>query len=285
MYYNLSLLFTYFFLYAIIGWSCEVVYCSIPQKKFINRGFLNGPYCPIYGVGAIIIVMFLAPFIGFAPILFLMGVLITSTLEYVTSWGMEKLFHAKWWDYSAHKFNINGRICLLNSILFGVMSLVLMYGIHPFVQSIIQSFSSFWLIVIATSAGVFFIGDVIESTRETLDLNKKLGSVYEATTELKNSLKEKGINTAHDLIAKVVDLKDGRLADAKDSAHTVVMNLTNRIQENKRFSNYTHRRILNAFPNMAHRDHQESLEVYKALLVKSKKKLKSDDFDTISDGQ
>jgi len=229
--------------------------------------------------------MFLMPFTNFPPLLFLMGVLITSTLEYVTSWGMEKLFHAKWWDYSTYKFNINGRICLLNSILFGVMSVVLMYLIHPFVQSIIQSFSSFWLMIIATSAGVFFIGDVVESTRETLDLNKKLGSVYETTTELKNSLKEKGINTAHELIAKVSDLKDGKLADAKDSAHAVVTNLTNRIQENKRFSNYTHRRILNAFPTMAHRDHQESLEVYKALLIKGKNKLKLDHSNSTNDEQ
>jgi len=156
MYYNLSLLFIYFLLYAIIGWSCEVVYCSIPQKKFINRGFLNGPYCPIYGVGAVVVVMFLSPFVYFPPLLFLMGVLITSALEYTTSWGMEKLFHAKWWDYSTHKFNINGRICLLNSLLFGAMCMILMYLIHPLVQNIVQSFVSFWLMVIATIAGVFF---------------------------------------------------------------------------------------------------------------------------------
>jgi len=271
MYYNISLLFTYFILYALIGWLCEVAYCSIPEKKFVNRGFLNGPYCPIYGVGALIIVFFLGPYIHNPVKVFLIGMVTTSILEYITSWGMEKTFHAKWWDYSSHKFNINGRVCLKNSILFGVMSLALMYVLHPFLQGLIESFSQFWLGVIATVSTVVFVSDVAESTRETLNFNKKLEAVYEATTELKNTLKEKGVNTAHELITKVKNLKNGKLADAKDSAHNVIANLTNRILENKRFNRYTHRRILNAFPHMAHRVHPDSLEVYKALMEENEK--------------
>ena len=271
MYYNFSLLFTYFLLYAIIGWSCEVVYCSIPEKKFINRGFLNGPYCPIYGVGAMIIVFLLGPYIHNPVEVFLIGMITTSVLEYITSWGMEKTFHAKWWDYSTYKFNINGRICLKNSVLFGVMSLVLMYLLHPFLQGLIQNISQFLLGIIATAAAVLFTADVVESTRETLDFNKKLGTIYEATAELKNTLKEKGINTAHDLKIKVKDLKSETLSGAKDSAHTVVVNLTNRILENKKFNRYTHRRILNAFPHMTHRKHPDSLEVYKVVLEEDKK--------------
>lgn len=271
MYYNISILFAYFLIYAMIGWVCEVVYCSIPEKKFINRGFLNGPYCPIYGVGAIIIVFFLGPYIQHPVEVFLVGMVTTSVLEYITSWGMEKTFHAKWWDYSTYKFNINGRVCLKNSLLFGVMSLALMYLLHPFVQGIIETFSQFWLGVIATIAGVLFTSDVVESTRETLDFNKKLGTVYEATIELKDSLKEKGIYTAHELSEKVRDLKNGKFADAKDSAHNVILHLTNRIHEKKNFNRYTHRRIMNAFPNMTHREHPESLEVYKASLSNDKK--------------
>ncbi|HEY5557096.1 putative ABC transporter permease [Acetobacterium sp.] len=278
MYYNFSLLFTYFLLYAIIGWTCEVAYCSIPEKKFVNRGFLNGPYCPIYGVGAIIIVIFLGPYVHNPVEVFLIGLITTSVLEYITSWGMEKTFHAKWWDYSKAKFNINGRVCLKNSILFGVMSLVLMYFLHPFLQGLIADISQFFLVILATIAAVLFTADVVESTRETLDFNKKLGTVYEATTELKNILKEKGINTAHDLKVKVKDLKsetlsgaNEKLSDAKDSAHNVLANLTSRILENKKFNRYTHRRILNAFPHMTHRKHPDSLEVYKVLLEKYKK--------------
>lgn len=270
MYYTLCLLFIYFFIYAIIGWICEVVYCSIPEKKFINRGFLNGPYCPIYGVGALIIITFLMPYVRDPILVFFIGVILTSTLEYITSWGMEKLFHAKWWDYSDHKFNINGRICLLNSVLFGILCVVLMYVVHPIVNDLVDSFSAFWIQVIATIAAVFFLSDLVESTRETVSFNKKLSSVYEATTELKDNLKEKGINTAHEVTAKVRDLKDGKLADAKDSAHQLIVSLTNRISESKKINRYSHRRIMNAFPKMSHQHHQSALEIYKAYMEKNK---------------
>ncbi|MBP8865113.1 MAG: putative ABC transporter permease [Acetobacterium sp.] len=270
MYYNLSLLFIYFFLYAIIGWMCEVVYCSIPEKKFINRGFLNGPYCPIYGVGALIIIMFLMPYVSDPILVFFIGIILTSSLEYVTSWGMEKLFHAKWWDYSDHKFNINGRVCLLNSFLFGLLCVVLMYVVHPIVNDLVNSFSSFWIQVIATIAAIFFLSDLVESTRETVSFNKKLSSVYEATTEFKDNLKEKGITTAHEVTARVRDLKDGKLSDAKDSAHHLIVSLTNRISETKLINRYSHRRIMSAFPKMAHLDHQSALEIYKAFMEKNK---------------
>ena len=270
MYYNLSLLFIYFFLYAIIGWMCEVVYCSIPEKKFINRGFLNGPYCPIYGVGALIIIMFLMPYVSDPILVFFIGIILTSSLEYVTSWGMEKLFHAKWWDYSDHKFNINGRVCLLNSFLFGLLCVVLMYVVHPIVNDLVNSFSSFWIQVIATIAAIFFLSDLVESTRETVSFNKKLRSDYEATTELKDNLKEKGITTAHEVTARVRDLKDGKLSEAKDSAHHLIVSLTNRISETKLINRYSHRRIMSAFPKMAHLDHQSALEIYKAFMEKNK---------------
>ncbi|WP_373483981.1 putative ABC transporter permease [Acetobacterium sp.] len=270
MYYNLSLLFIYFFLYAIIGWMCEVVYCSIPEKKFINRGFLNGPYCPIYGVGALIIIMFLMPYVSDPILVFFIGIILTSTLEYITSWGMEKLFHAKWWDYSDHKFNINGRVCLLNSFLFGLLCVVLIYVVHPIVYDLVNSFSSFWITVIATVAAVFFLSDLIESTRETVSFNKKLSSVYEATTEFTDHLKEKGITTAHDITARVRDLKAGTLSEAKDSAHNLIVSLTTRINETKFINRYSHRRIMSAFPKMAHQDHQSALEIYKAYMEKNK---------------
>lgn len=275
MYYTFSLLFIYFMLYAIIGWICEMIYCSIPEKKFVNRGFLNGPYCPIYGVGALIIILFLMPYVGSPVLVFFLGVILTSSLEYITSWGMEKLFHAKWWDYSDHKFNINGRICLLNSVLFGIMCLVLIYLVHPLVDDFVKRFSYLWIQIIATAAGVFFLSDVVESTRETVDFNKKLKSVYETTAELKDNLKEKGITTAHEIAAKVVDLKDGKLADAKDSAHNLILSLTNRINETRKINRYSHRRIINAFPKMAHQYHQSSLEIYKAFLEKNKSKKKA----------
>mgnify|MGYP000010865825 FL=1 len=129
--------YAYFILYAFLGWVCEDLYCGIPAKKFINRGFLYGPYCPIYGFGALLILYPLL-FVKDYPILvFILGVIITSTLEYITSWVMEILFKTRWWDYSERFMNINGRVCLLNSTLFGIMSIVVVYIIHPIIQDIV----------------------------------------------------------------------------------------------------------------------------------------------------
>ena len=126
--------YAYFVLYAFLGWVCEDLYCGIPAKKFINRGFFYGPYCPIYGVGALL-VLYPLLFVKDYPILvFVLGVIITSALEYITSWVMEILFKTRWWDYSERFMNINGRVCLLNSTLFGIMSIVVVYIIHPVIQ-------------------------------------------------------------------------------------------------------------------------------------------------------
>lgn len=113
--------------------------CRDRTKKFVNRGFLYGPYCPIYGFGALIVLYPLLA-LGNHPILvFLGGMILTSALEYFTSWLMETLFHEKWWDYSHYKYNLNGRICLLNSTLFGLMALVVVFIIQPYVEKLADS--------------------------------------------------------------------------------------------------------------------------------------------------
>ena len=131
--------YAYFILYAFLGWVCEDLYCGIPKKKFINRGFFYGPYCPIYGFGALL-VLYPLLFVRQYPILvFILGVIITSVLEYITSWVMELLFKTRWWDYSQRFLNIHGRVCLLNSTLFGIMSIVVVYIVHPVIQDIVKS--------------------------------------------------------------------------------------------------------------------------------------------------
>lgn len=126
-----SLYFLLFLTYAVIGWCMEVTVKKIQFGRFINRGFLIGPYCPIYGVGAVLITLLLKKYLSDPPALFVMGMVICSILEYSTSWIMEKLFHARWWDYSTKKFNLNGRICLDTMIPFGLLGLTIMYGLNP----------------------------------------------------------------------------------------------------------------------------------------------------------
>ena len=127
--------FLWLMIYSIIGWVYESTICSIGHRKLINRGFLNGPYCPIYGTGAVLVLLVLGR-IQNPVLLFFAGAVVTCSLEYLTSWLMEKLFHARWWDYSKRKFNIGGRVCLIGAVVFGAFSVVLVLVLHPFVKSL-----------------------------------------------------------------------------------------------------------------------------------------------------
>jgi len=120
-----------FFFMSMLGWLIEVAVKWIQYGRFINRGFLIGPYCPIYGVGAVLIVLLLSRFKADPFNVFALTMLLCGTLEYATSYTMEKLFHARWWDYSQKRFNLNGRVCAQTLIPFGLLGLALVYWIAP----------------------------------------------------------------------------------------------------------------------------------------------------------
>lgn len=130
--------FLWMLFYSVIGWIYECILCSVKNHRLINRGFLNGPYCPIYGSGALLIILILGrlrnPFL-----LFFLGAVIACSLEYLTSYLMEKLFHARWWDYSERKFQLGGRICLLGAVVFGTFSVLLVLVLHPPVARMTES--------------------------------------------------------------------------------------------------------------------------------------------------
>ena len=131
--YDVRIYFLLFMIYAVAGWIMEVTCKLIQYKRFINRGFLIGPYCPIYGYGALLITFLLGRYKYDALVLFVMAIVVCGTLEYLTSLVMEKMFKARWWDYSQRKFNINGRVCLENLVLFGLASCVIIYVTNPFI--------------------------------------------------------------------------------------------------------------------------------------------------------
>ncbi|WKY45450.1 putative ABC transporter permease [Eubacteriaceae bacterium ES2] len=283
MYYSFALIFLFFIIYAIIGWLCEEVYCSILEGHIVNRGFLNGPYCPIYGVGALIIIYVLAPYADSPLNVFVLGVFLTSLLEYLTSWGMEKLFHAKWWDYSDHRFNINGRVCLLNSTMFGALCLILMYLVHPLVINLLDLFSETQLMIIALIISFFFLLDLVESVREIVALNKKLDAIYESTREFAENFKEKGLATASQMSKQLIDFADGKLEDASDSLEDVrnqaqvsFSSFLSKIREKHLLDRYTNKRLVNAFPDMIHHRRQNSLNLYKSLIHKKESTKKNE---------
>lgn len=160
---KLSLLFLLFITYSFIGWCMEVGCKLVELKKFINRGFLIGPYCPIYGWGCILIIILLNKYTNDPLVLFIMAIVICSILEYFTSYFMEKLFKARWWDYSRRKFNINGRICLETMIPFGLLGCLIMYFINPFFVSIYSKIPSNILIIISSVLFTIFLTDNIIS--------------------------------------------------------------------------------------------------------------------------
>lgn len=153
----------YFFIYAFMGWVLEVICKLIETKKFVNRGFLIGPICPIYGSCMVLMTLLIGT--GDKDILsiFLKSILVCSTSEYITSYVMEKIFKARWWDYSRRRFNINGRICLETMIPLGIMSTLALYFIQPKFHDFVALFNynfKFYLVIILV---VIFLLDNIVS--------------------------------------------------------------------------------------------------------------------------
>ena len=128
-------LFLWFLFYSFCGWVYESILVSIQERRLVNRGFLNGPLCPIYGTGAVLATLILGQ-VRSPVVVFLVSAIGATVLEYVTSWAMERLFHARWWDYSDFKFNLNGRVCLLGAVVFGIGGVVIVFGVQPWVAGV-----------------------------------------------------------------------------------------------------------------------------------------------------
>lgn len=164
MFHSIEIYILLFFTYAILGWLMEVGCKLVETKKFINRGFLIGPYCPIYGWGAIIITLLLNKYLADPIALFIMAIVICSIIEYATSYFMEKIYHARWWDYSRRKYNINGRICLETMIPFGILGVLIMYFANPFFTGIYEKIPEIALTVICSFLVIVFLIDNIISS-------------------------------------------------------------------------------------------------------------------------
>ena len=191
--YDIRVYFLLFIIYAVIGWCMEVTCKLIQYKRFINRGFLIGPYCPIYGYGAILITFLLKKYTNDPIALFFMAIIICGTLEYLTSYFMEKIFKARWWDYSQKKFNINGRICLNTIIPFGLLGLFIMYVSNPFFISKIEMLPQMWLSILFWALLAIYIVDNIVSgivIRYVKKTEKIVGKDLDNTEEITKKVKE-----------------------------------------------------------------------------------------------
>ena len=185
-----------FFLYAFLGWCTEVSYAALRTGKFVNRGFLNGPVCPIYGCGVVVVLAWLEPLKGNFVLLFLGSVVLTSALEWATGFVLEKLFRQRWWDYSDKPFNLGGYICLEFSIMWGFACLFVVDILHPSIEFFIRLIPHTlgWVLLGLFSAAMAV--DLAATVRTIAKLNRQLDQIDQLARRLKTASNEFGENLA-----------------------------------------------------------------------------------------
>lgn len=241
-----------FLIYAFLGWCSEVAFAAVNKGKFVNRGFLNGPVCPIYGFGMLIVVTALWGLKGNLILLFLGSAALTTALEFVTGFVLEKFFHDKWWDYSDMPFNIKGYICLKFTVLWGLAATFIVGAVHRFVYMLIVKMPAVPGIILLSVFAAAFITDFVITVTELAKMPKKLGALLEA---------EKALRAISDKIGE--NISDTTIA-AKEKGSEIAVENKPKIDELKaeyekkkqEFSvafekrNFVHRRIVKAFPNL-----------------------------------
>lgn len=181
---------TYLILYSFAGWVLESVSKTIEQRKFVNSGFLNGPFCPIYGFGAIIMILCLS-FLKEKPILlFIAGFFILSIWEYVVGVFLEKVFKTKYWDYSYLKFNFQGRVCLKNSIFWGILGVLFICFLHPFIEKYVQLLPKSILLYINIIILIAILIDLVVSIIEILNLDTTISKLNQLGESIKEKVEE-----------------------------------------------------------------------------------------------
>lgn len=174
----------FFFCYCFFGWIFESGYVSLKKRRFVNRGFLRLPMLPLYGTGAVMMLFVSLPVKDYLVLVYFSGVLAATALEYVTGWGMEKLFKMRYWDYRDQKFNVNGYICLSSSIAWGFLTIFLTEVIHKPVERLVLGISEGLAYGIVGIVGTVFVADVIESTKAALELGQALETMARMRREL-----------------------------------------------------------------------------------------------------
>lgn len=265
--------FAYAFLllmtYSIIGWCGEMVYCSICQRKLCEkRGFLNGPVCPIYGHGALVVLLCLHGGCKNPLLTFLLGAVLTSLVEYITSFAMEKLFHMRWWDYSQYKFHLNGRVCLLNSTLFGLASVFLCHFANPPISA--------WLAgLLASGAAVplslillaVYLTDIVLSVRGAIQLGGRLArlhAIYGELSEKLESMTAEARQTVHTKLEERGGELTARLEAVRQEAQQKLRALYDR-------QSLFERRLLRSFPTMRSIHYPEAMKKWKEYMETRKK--------------
>lgn len=222
--YNIEIYFMMFMIYAVAGWIMECTLGVIQKHKFVNRGFLIGPYCPIYGVGVVSVSLLLTRFSKNYLLLFFLACLVCGVLEYLTSYFMEKIFKARWWDYTKRKFNINGRVCLETLIPFGIISVIVISFVNPWLLDKLYMIPHNVLTIIVCSFFVIYLIDTFVSFNIILKFKNLSKQEKDNTEEITKKVRE----TAEAAIEKLKIEKENliRKIDIKNFSLSPIMNYT-----------------------------------------------------------
>lgn len=215
---------SFFYLYCFFGWIFESTYVSLKQRHFVNRGFLRAPMLPLYGTGAVMMLWVSLPVKDNLIAVYFSGVIAATILEYITGWGMERLFKMKYWDYSNQHFQINGYICLSSSIAWGFLTIFLTEVIHTPIESLILASSTGTLLLIDAVVSVIFVTDTVCSVKTALDLAK----ILENLSSLRADLEEAQVQLAL-LKAETSQKVDAVRGDTKDRMERLRSDLRNEV--------------------------------------------------------
>lgn len=281
----------YFIIYAFLGWCLEVVYNTVNTGTFVNRGFLNGPVCPIYGFGMILIIFLLKSVENNLFLLFLGSVVLASMLEYITGYLLEKIFYHRWWDYSDKPFNISGYICLKFSLAWGVFCIFVIKIIHPTVSDIVKLVPILIGNIILAITVICFIIDIIATIDTVLKLNVRLEKIHKISAKIKQRSDSLGSNISRDTI-KLKEKYEKESFEFKQKYNTHSIDIRRRYENDlieiknkykKELSQLTgkyviltakrsifQRRLIKAFPDIRSVRHFQALEILKKAAKKNK---------------
>ena len=265
---NISEILWIYILYSIIGWMVEVSYAGLEKGKFINRGFLNGPYCPIYGCGMLIVISLLYPIRDNWIILFFGSFLLTTILEYLTGFILEKFFQNKWWDYSNYPFNINGYICLKFSIFWGLGCTFIVKIVHPMIYWFISIIPNLLDQIFLSIIILLILIDFIETILDILNFNKKIKSLDDLAKKMRllsNEIGEEVFEKTSIVIEKTNQLQD-EYEEKRKQLEQLKKEFDIKINDKHRSSE----RLIKAFPDVSSKKLGETLEKYKELLKNKK---------------
>ena len=262
----------YFFVYGFLGWCTEVIFAAFKQHRFVNRGFSNGPICPIYGVGVTLVIACLEAFPSNLLLLYISSVILVTVLEGVTGWAMDKLFHNKWWDYSKLPFNIGGYVCLLFSLIWGVACVFIVYFVHPLIHQVLSLIPHTAGIALIAILGIALLSDIIVTTSAIVKFNQYLERLKHITDELHAISNQIG-SELYQNVMHVLDMQESsrqKLDDVKlevsEEIRMQIVELKTRAQNLGEKVPKPARRLLKAFPKLESRNYKAQLELFRQKL-------------------